>query len=62
MGIIRHIKFAISDDLTCWAESMEDFENDTEEKIRKELIDFIVNDTGELLDGVEITEVFYEEE
>ena len=60
--MIRHIELTIDFDLTCWAESMEDFENDTEESIKETIDDYIINDTGELLDYLTIKKIWYEED
>ena len=47
--MVRHIELTIDFDLTCWAESMEDFENDTEESIKETIDDYIIHDSVELL-------------
>ena len=60
--MIRHIKFTIDFDLTCWAESMEDFEIDTEETIQECVADWIINDSEEFLDHVVIKKIWYEED
>ena len=62
--MIRHIEFTIDFDfdLTCWAESMEDFENDSTEFIYEQVADYIINDTGELLDYLTIKKIWYEED
>ena len=59
--MIRHVEFSINFDLTCWGEK-EDFEIDTEKMIEEDTIDFIINDTGELIDHLVINKVWYEEE
>jgi len=62
LTMVRHIELTIDFDLTCWAESMEDFENDTEESIKETIDDYIINDSAELLDYLTIKEIWYEEE
>lgn len=62
MAIVRHIEFVLSGDLTCWGQDMEDFERDTEEMTREQLIDYLLSDVGDFLDSLEITRVYYEEE
>ncbi len=59
--MIRHIELTIDFDLTCWAESMEDFENDTEESIKETIDDYIIHDSVELLDCLTIKKIWYEE-
>ena len=60
--MIRHIKLTIDFDLTCWAESMEDFENDSREFINEEVADYIINSPGELLKHLTIRNIWYEED
>lgn len=61
-GIVKHVEFVLSGDLTCWGQDMEDFEGrDTEEATREDLIEYLVDDIGEFLDSLEITRVYYEE-
>ena len=60
--MVRHIELTIDFDLTCWAESMEDFENDTEESIKETIDDYIINDSVELLDCLTIKKIWYEED
>lgn len=60
--MIRHIELTIDFDLTCWAESMEDFETDTEESIKETIDDYIVHDSVELLDCLTIKKIWYEED
>jgi hypothetical protein len=59
--MVRHIELTIDFDLTCWAESMEDFENDTEESIKETIDDYIIHDSVELLDCLTIKKIWYEE-
>ena len=58
----RHIEVTIDFDLTCWAESMEDFENDSTEFINEEVADYIIHDSVELLDHLVIKKIWYEED
>lgn len=58
--MIRHIELTIDFDLTCWAESMEDFENDSIEFINEEVADYIINNSDELLDHLTIKKIWYE--
>ena len=60
--MIRHIELTIDFDLTCWAESMEDFENDTKEFIDEEVADYIINNSDELLDKKKKKKIWYEED
>ena len=60
--MVRHIEFTIDFDLTCWAESMEDFENDNDEVINECVADFIIHNSTDLLDLLEIKKVWYEED
>lgn len=60
--MVRHIELTIDFDLTCWAESMEDFESDTEESIKETIDDYIINDSAELLENLTIKKIWYEEE
>ena len=60
--MIRHIEFTIDFDLTCWAESMEDFENDSTEFINEEVADYIIHCSDEFLDHLTIKKIWYEEE
>ena len=60
--MVRHIELTIDFDLTCWAESMEDFETDTEESIKETIDDYIVHDSVELLDCLTIKKIWYEED
>lgn len=62
MGIVKHTEFILSGDLTCWGYDMEDFERDTEETTREELINYLISDIGEFLDSLEITRVYYTED
>lgn len=62
MGIVKHTEFILSGDLTCWGHDMEDFERDTEEMTREELINYLISDIGEFLDSLEITRVYYTED
>ena len=61
LTMVRHIELTIDFDLTCWAESMEDFENDTEESIKETIDDYIIHDSVELLDCLTIKKIWYEE-
>ena len=60
--MVRHIELTIDFDLTCWAESMEDFENDDTEMINECVADYILNDSSELLDHLTIKRIWYENE
>ena len=60
--MVRHIEFTIDFDLTCWAESMEDFESDSTEFINEEVADYIIHNSGELLDYLTIKKIWYGEE
>ena len=60
--MIRHIEFTINFDLTCYAESMEDFENDTDEMIDECIADFVIHNSADFLDLLEIKKVWYEED
>ena len=60
--MVRHIELTIDFDLTCWAESMEDFENDSTEFINEEVADYIINSSDELLEHLTIKKIWYEEE
>ena len=60
--MVRHIELTIDFDLTCWAESMEDFETDTEEIIKETIDDYIIHDSVELLDCLTIKKIWYEDE
>lgn len=60
-GIIKHVEFILSGDLTCWGQDIEDFERDTEESTRRELISYLLDDIEEFLDSLEVTRVYYEE-
>ena len=60
--MVRHIELTIDFDLTCWAESMEDFENDSIEFINEEIADYIINSSDELLEHLTIKKIWYEEE
>lgn len=60
--MVRHIELTIDFDLTCWAESMEDFENDTEEYLTEIIEDYIINDSTDLLDHLTIKKIWYEED
>ena len=60
--MIRHIELTINFDLTCWAESMEDFENDTEESIKETVFDYLDSDVDSLIENVKISKVWYEED
>lgn len=58
--MIRHIELTIDFDLTCWAESMEDFENDSIEFINEEIADYIIHSSDELLEHLTIKKIWYE--
>ena len=60
--MVRHIELTIDFDLTCWAESMEDFENDSTEFINEEVADYIIHSSTDLLDHLTIKKIWYEEE
>ena len=60
--MVRHIELTIDFDLTCWAESMEDFENDSTEFINEEVADYIINSSDELLEHLTIKKIWYEED
>ena len=60
--MIRHVELTIDFDLTCWAESMEDFENDDMEMINECVADYIIHDSAELLEHLTIKKIWYEEE
>ena len=60
--MVRHIELTIDFDLTCWAESMEDFENDDMEMINECVADYIINSSDELLEHLTIKKIWYEEE
>ena len=60
--MVRHIEFTIDFDLTCWAESMEDFETDSMEFINEEVADYIIHSSGELLDHLVIKKIWYGED
>jgi hypothetical protein len=60
--MVRHIEFTIDFDLTCWAESMEDFETDSMEFINEEVADYVINSSGELLDHLVIRKIWYGED
>lgn len=60
--MVRHIEFTIDFDLTCWAESMEDFETDSMEFINEEVADYVINSSGELLDHLVIKKIWYGED
>lgn len=60
--MVRHIELTIDFDLTCWAESMEDFENDDMEMINECVADYIIHDSTDLLDHLTIKKIWYEEE
>ena len=60
--MVRHIELTIDFDLTCWAESMEDFENDDMEMINECVADYIINDSTDLLEHLTIKKIWYEEE
>lgn len=60
--MVRHIEFTIDFDLTCWAESMEDFETDSVEFINEEVADYVINSSGELLDHLVIKKIWYGED
>ena len=62
LTMIRHIELTIDFDLTCWAESMEDFENDDMEMINECVADYIIHDSTDLLDHLTIKKIWYEEE
>ena len=60
--MVRHIEFTINFDLTCWAESMEDFENDTMEFLEEEIADYVIHNGAEFLDHLTIKKIWYEDE
>jgi len=60
--MVRHIELTIDFDLTCWAESMEDFENDDMEMINECVTDYIIHDSDELLEHLTIKKIWYEDE
>ena len=60
--MIRHIEFTIDFDLTCWAESMKDFANDSKEFINEEIADYVINSSDEFLDHLTIKKIWYEED
>lgn len=60
--MIRHIELTIDFDLTCWAESMEDFENDSIEFINEEVADYIIHNSDDLLNHLVIKKIWYEED
>ena len=60
--MVRHIELTIDFDLTCWAENMEDFANDSTEFINEEVADYIINSADELLDHLTIKKIWYEED
>ncbi len=60
--MVRHIELTIDFDLTCWAESMEDFENDDMEYINERIADYIMHNSVELLDHLVIKKIWYEED
>ena len=62
LTMVRHIELTIDFDLTCWAESMEDFENDSIEFINEEVADYIIHNSDELLDHLTIKKIWYEED
>ena len=60
--MIRHIEFTINFDLTCWGYGREDFENDTPESIKEEIIDYINSCPEQLTDYIEIKKIWYEKD
>ncbi len=60
--MVRHIELTIDFDLTCWAESMEDFENDNIEYLNEHIADYIIHNSVELLDHLVIKKIWYEED
>lgn len=61
--MVRHIELAIDNfDLTCWAESMEDFEMDTKESIKESVLQFFYDDPTELIENIKIKKIWYEED
>ena len=60
--MVRHIELTIDFDLTCWAESMEDFENDDMEMINECVADYIIHNSDELLEHLTIKKIWYEED
>ena len=60
--MVRHIELIIDFDLTCWAESMEDFENDSTEFINEEVADYVIHSSDEFLDHLTIKKIWYEED
>ena len=62
LTMVRHIELTIDFDLTCWAESMEDFENDDMEMINECVTDYIIHDSDELLEHLTIKKIWYEDE
>lgn len=62
MGIVRHIEFILSGDVTCWAQDKEDFEIDTKESIREQVVDYLMTDVADFFNSLEITDIYYTEE
>lgn len=61
--MIRHIEVAIDNfDLTCWAESMEDFEMDTKEHIEESVFEYFYDNPTELIENIKIKKIWYEED
>ena len=61
--MVRHIELTVDNfDLTCWAESMEDFETDTEEYIKESVLEFFYDDPTELIENIKIKKIWYEED
>lgn len=60
--MIRHIELYIDFDLTCWAEDIEDFENDTPEYIDETVRDYCFRNSTELLEHLTIKKIWYENE
>lgn len=58
----RHVEFTIDFDLTCWGEDAEDFEGDTLESIRENVIDYLEDSAYELIENLVIKKVWYEED
>lgn len=59
----RHIELAFENfDLTCWAEDMEDFEIDTEESIKEEVLQFLYDEPETVFKNVKIKKIWYEED
>ena len=60
--MIRHIEFIINYDLTCYADSLEDFCFDDKYSIEDAVYNYFNNSPTELLDNIKIKKVWYEME